>query len=107
MADNIVNGMDLDKLEAFRSAIKENPIILGLDARSVWEGHSGRSTVHIGPYNLGGQQIDRETRHIIPFPTERGVKLKNRLGLLVQLIVLSQWKWLSVLWRHVCATVLH
>lgn len=75
MADNIVNGMDLDKLEAFRSAIKENPIILGLDARSVWEGHSGRSTVHIGPYNLGGQKIDRETRHYtIPYGAWREVE---------------------------------
>ncbi len=75
MADNFVNGMDLDKLEAFRSAIKENPIVLGLDARSVWEGHSGRSTVHIGPYKLGGQQIDRETRHYtIPYGAWREVE---------------------------------
>jgi uncharacterized OsmC-like protein len=63
-----VNGMDLDKLEAFRSAIKANPVILGLEARTIWEGHSGRSTVHIGPYELGGQRIDRETRHYtIPY----------------------------------------
>ncbi len=59
----ITSGMDLDKLEAFRSAIKENPVVLGLDARGVWEGHSGRSTVHIGPYELGGNLIDRDTRH--------------------------------------------
>ena len=75
MVNNFVNGMDLDKLEAFRSAIKENPIVLGLDARGVWEGHSGRSTVHIGPYNLGGQQIDRETRHYtIPYGAWREVE---------------------------------
>jgi uncharacterized OsmC-like protein len=75
MADNFVNGMDLEKLEAFRTAIKENPIVLGLDARSVWEGHSGRSTVHIGPYNLGGQKIDRETRHYtIPYGAWREVE---------------------------------
>ena len=54
-----VKGMDLDKLEAFRSSIKANPVILGLEARSIWEGHSGRSTVHSGPYSLAGQQIDR------------------------------------------------
>ena len=59
----ITSGMDLDKLEAFRSAIEENPVVLGLDARGVWEGHSGRSTVHIGPYVLGGNLIDRDTRH--------------------------------------------
>ena len=75
MAENIVNGMDLEKLEAFRSSIKENPIVLGLDARGVWEGHSGRSTVHIGPYSLGGQQIDRETRHYtIPYGAWREVE---------------------------------
>ena len=75
MADNFVNGMNLEKLEAFRTAIKENPIVLGLDARSVWEGHSGRSTVHIGPYNLGGQKIDRETRHYtIPYGAWREVE---------------------------------
>jgi uncharacterized OsmC-like protein len=72
---NIVNGMNLEKLEAFRSSIKENPVILGLDARSVWEGHSGRSTVHIGPYDLGGQHIDRETRHYtIPYGAWREVE---------------------------------
>ncbi len=53
MTANIVSGMDLDKLEEFRSALKENPVILGLEARGVWEGHSGRSTIHIGPYELG------------------------------------------------------
>jgi uncharacterized OsmC-like protein len=58
----IVAGMDLEKLEDFRSALRENPITLGLKARAVWEGHSGRSTVHIGPYDLGGEHIDRETR---------------------------------------------
>ena len=60
MAANIVNGMNLDKLETFRSALKESPVILGLGARCVWEGHSGRSTVHIGPYELGGKRIERE-----------------------------------------------
>ena len=59
----IVAGMDLDKMEAFRAALKESPITLGLEAKAVWEGHSGRSTVHIGPYDLGDQHIDRDTRH--------------------------------------------
>jgi uncharacterized OsmC-like protein len=68
MTDNIKHGMDLDKLEAFRSALNENPVILGLEARGIWEGHSGRSTVHIGPYELGGEMIDRDTRHYtIPY----------------------------------------
>ncbi|MCZ6831483.1 MAG: OsmC family protein [Gammaproteobacteria bacterium] len=71
----VINGMDLDKLEAFRSALKENPVILGLKARGVWEGHSGRSTVHIGPYKLGEESIDRDTRHYtIPYGAWREVE---------------------------------
>jgi uncharacterized OsmC-like protein len=62
-SQNIVNGMDVDKLEAFRDALKKDPVKLGLEATGVWEGHSGRSTVHIGPYKLGGQKIERPTRH--------------------------------------------
>ncbi len=58
-----VQGMDLDKLEAFRASLKDNPITLGLESRSIWEGHSGRNTTHIGPYTLAGQRIDRDTRH--------------------------------------------
>jgi len=72
---NYVTGMDLDKLEAFRSAIKESPVVLGLEARGIWEGHSGRSTIHIGPFELGGERIDRETRHYtIPYGAWREVE---------------------------------
>jgi len=60
---NIVAGMDLDKLEQFRSAIESDPVTLGLEVKGIWEGHSGRSTVHIGPYSIGDQRIDRPTRH--------------------------------------------
>ena len=61
--ERIVAGMNLEKLEAFRKALAEKPVILGLEVRSIWEGHSGRNTVHIGPYRLGGEQISRDTRH--------------------------------------------
>ena len=72
---NYVTGMDLDKLEAFRSAIKESPVVLGLEARGIWEGHSGRSTIHIGPYELGGERIERETRHYtVPYGAWREVE---------------------------------
>jgi uncharacterized OsmC-like protein len=75
MATNIVTGMDLDKLEAFRSALRENPLVLGLEARGVWEGHSGRSTIHIGPFELGGDRIERDTRHYtIPYGTWKEVE---------------------------------
>ena len=75
MAGTIKSGMDLEKLEAFRSALADNPVILGLEARGVWEGHSGRSTVHIGPYELAGERIDRDTRHYtIPYGAWREVE---------------------------------
>lgn len=60
---NIVDGMDLEKLEAFRDSLKTNPVTLGLEAIGFWEGHSGRSTVHIGPFKMVDQRIDRPTRH--------------------------------------------
>jgi uncharacterized OsmC-like protein len=73
--EQITNGMDLNKLEAFRSALRENPVVLGLEAKGVWEGHSGRSTVHIGPYKLGDEHIDRQTRHYtIPYGAWREVE---------------------------------
>ena len=66
--ENIVNGMDLDKLETFRASLKEEPFTLGLEVKGTWEGHSGRSTVHIGPYRLGNERIERPTRHYtIPY----------------------------------------
>jgi uncharacterized OsmC-like protein len=72
---NIVNGMDIDKLEAFRQSLDTDPVILGLTATGTWEGHSGRSTVHIGPYVLGGTLIDRPTRHYtIPYGAWREVE---------------------------------
>ena len=75
----IVAGMDLGKLEAFRAALKESPITLGLEAKAVWEGHSGRSTVHIGPYDLGDQHIDRSTRHYT-FPYGAWREVEDAVG---------------------------
>jgi len=101
---NYVTGMDLDKLEAFRSALKESPVVLGLEARGIWEGHSGRSTIHIGPYELGGERIDRETRHYtIPYgawreveeaigfegPTDRAEPVEMALGAVAACLVNS------------------
>lgn len=71
----IVNGMDVDKLEAFRQAQAQSPVVLGLEARGVWEGHSGRCTVHIGPFELAGDRIERDTRHYtIPYGAWREVE---------------------------------
>ncbi len=71
----VVHGMDIEKLEAFRKGMKESPPALGLHARGIWEGHSCRSTIHIGPFVLGGEKIDRETRHYtIPYGAWREVE---------------------------------
>lgn len=75
----IQNGMDLDKLEAFREAQADNPVVLGLEAKGVWEGHSGRCTVHIGPYDLGDQHIDRDTRHYT-FPYGAWAEVEEAIG---------------------------
>jgi len=104
MATKIVSGMDLDKLEAFRTSLEESPVILGLGAQGVWEGHSGRSTVHIGPYDLDGQHIERKTRHYtIPYgawkeveeaigfvgPTDRAEPVEMALGAVAACLVNS------------------
>jgi uncharacterized OsmC-like protein len=75
----IVNGMDLEKLEEFRSSLEKDPIQLGLEATGIWEGHSGRSTVHIGTYRLGEQQIDRPTRHYT-FPYGAWREVEEAIG---------------------------
>jgi uncharacterized OsmC-like protein len=60
--DGIVSGVDAAKLEAFRSSQRENPVTLGLEAKALWEGEMGRANVHIGPYQLNGKRIERDTR---------------------------------------------
>lgn len=78
-SETIVNGMNLEKLEAFRESLKESPVTLGLQATGVWEGHSGRSTVHIGPYELNGDLIDRPTRHYT-FPYGAWKEVEEAIG---------------------------
>ena len=74
---NVVQNVDLVKLGAFRTFLEENPDKgqLKLEARAIYEGQVGRSTVHIGPYELDGNRVDRETRHYtIPFGAWREVE---------------------------------
>ncbi len=59
----IVAGVDIGKLEEFRKAQATDPVSLGLEAKALWEGEMGRATVHVGPYKLNGDTIDRPTRH--------------------------------------------
>ena len=58
----IVAGVDTAKLEDFRKAQRADPVSLGLSAKALWEGEMGRANVHIGPYKLNDETIDRETR---------------------------------------------
>jgi uncharacterized OsmC-like protein len=70
-------NIDVDKLEEFRSFLKNNPDKgkLRLEARAFYEGQAGRSTVHIGPYTLDGNTVNRETRHYtFPFGAWREVE---------------------------------
>lgn len=73
----LIQNVNIEKLEEFRTFLKENPekAHLKLEARAIYEGQVGRSTVHIGPYQLDDTKIDRETRHYtIPFGAWREVE---------------------------------
>jgi uncharacterized OsmC-like protein len=70
-------SVDLNKLEDFRTFLKDNPEKgrLRLQAKAVYEGQAGRSTVHIGPFGLDETNIDRQTRHYtFPFGAWREVE---------------------------------
>ena len=69
--------IDIDKLSSFRTFLKDNPekARLRLQAKAIYEGQAGRSTVHVGPYGLDEQEIDRPTRHYtFPFGAWREVE---------------------------------
>ncbi len=73
----IQQNLDVEKFEGFRTFLKDNPekVRLSLEARAVYEGQAGRSTVHIGRFSMDGEEIDRETRHYtIPFGAWREVE---------------------------------
>jgi uncharacterized OsmC-like protein len=57
-------GFDVEKLEAFNAYAAENPndVLLGLEARTIWEGHSGESLGKIGPWSLAGNRVEKPTR---------------------------------------------
>ena len=63
-------GVDIEKLESFRSVLEDNPekIRLHLEAKAIYEGQAGRSLVHVGPYGLDDTTVDRPTRqYTFPF----------------------------------------
>lgn len=69
--------LNVETLEQFRGFLQENPEKgkLHLQVKAIYEGHAGRSTVHIGPYGLDEQRVDRQTRHYtFPFGAWREVE---------------------------------
>ncbi len=69
--------VNIEKLEEFRSFLKDNPEKgrLRLEAKAIYEGQAGRSLVHVGPYALDDEVIDRPTRHYtFPFGAWREVE---------------------------------
>ncbi len=77
MTATLNQNVDLEKLDAFREFLVNNPEKgkLRLEACALYEGQVGRSTVHVGPYELDGQRVDRETRHYtFPFGAWREVE---------------------------------
>ncbi len=57
-------GFDVEKMEAFNAYAAANPndVVLGLEAKTIWEGRSGESLARIGPWQLAGQRIEKPTR---------------------------------------------
>lgn len=57
-------GFNVEKMEAFNAYAAEHPneVLLGIEAKTIWEGRSGESLGKIGPWQLGGQRIAKPTR---------------------------------------------
>ncbi len=74
-------GVDIDKLESFRSVLESNPekIRLHLEAKAIYEGQVGRSLVHVGPYRLDDMAVDRPTRHYT-FPFGAWKEVEETIG---------------------------
>ena len=73
----IRQNVDVEKLEGFRSFLKDNPSKgkLHLEAKAVYEGQAGRSMIHVGPFAVDDTAIDRPTRHYtFPFGAWREVE---------------------------------
>ncbi len=70
-------SVNVEKLEEFRSFLRDNPEKgrLRLQAKAIYEGQAGRSTVHVGPFGLDETHVDRPTRHYtFPFGAWREVE---------------------------------
>ncbi|MHA1109216.1 MAG: OsmC family protein [Alphaproteobacteria bacterium] len=77
----IKQNIDLEKLEGFRTFLKDNPekVRLKLEAKALYEGQVGRCLVHIGKYGLDEDVIDRPTRQYT-FPFGAWKEVEDVLG---------------------------
>ncbi|MFQ6018837.1 MAG: OsmC family protein [Kiloniellaceae bacterium] len=70
-------NVNVEKLEEFRSFLSNNPDKgkLHLEAKAIYEGQAGRSTIHVGRYAVDDTTVDRPTRHYtFPFGAWREVE---------------------------------
>ncbi len=75
-------SINVEKLEEFRNFLSENPDKgkLHLEAKAIYEGQAGRSTIHVGPYAVDETTIDRPTRHYT-FPFGAWREVEDMLGM--------------------------
>lgn len=59
-----IPGFNVEAMEAFNKTASENPndLVLGLEAKSIWEGSGIENLGKIGPWKLGEQEIDKASR---------------------------------------------
>ncbi len=59
-----IPGFNTDKLDKFSKEANANPdsVLLGLEAKTIWEGYAVENLAKIGPWTLGGQTIDKPER---------------------------------------------
>ena len=59
-----VRNIDLDRLEGFTREYSSSPssYTLGIEAKTIWEGHGLGNLAKVGPWTLGGEMIVKPTR---------------------------------------------
>lgn len=59
-----VEGIDARQIEEFNKGYRDDPssFTLGIDGRSLWEGHGLANLGKVGPWSLGTKHIEKPTR---------------------------------------------
>ena len=76
-AESVRYGVDSEALAEFVDFARANPddVQFELSAAGYWEGRAFHTLSKVGPYSLGGQTIDRETRdYTFPFGAHKEVE---------------------------------